>query len=487
MSQRMRFSMTRTSTGLTGALFVLLSATQLALMPVAVAQSAPPSAASAPKVPIMQLAPSDAKASGTFGAILGLRQLPNGSVLVNDAGRRRLVMLDSKLANETVVIDSAAGAANSYGPRPAPLINYLGDSSLFVDAASSSLLVIDPHGAVSRVMSAPKPGDLRFLGSSSAYVDNKGRLLYRGAQVITQNRNLNPGERPAPIQPPDSAPILRADFDTREVDTVGRVKISSGTRVAMDRTADGKMQVKMTINPVQVVDDWAVLSDGTLAFVRGHDYHVEATTPTGESVRGAKLPFDWKRLEDSDKQALIDSARTAQESAQRANAANTTTPGAVSISGGSGAVAGGGGGERVMVVMSVAGGCSVGGGGGGGTFTSGDMGPGQEMKMGTPQIEFVPLKEIADYYPSIRSGAAKPDLDGNLWILTTTSAQSQGGELVYDVVNKKGELFQRVRIPEGRSVAGFGRGGVVFLMSGDRTNGFQLERTSILGVGRATP
>lgn len=484
MSHFMRFTMTRTSTGLSAALFVLLSATQLAVMPVADAQSAPLSAASATKVPIMQLAPSDAKAIGTFGAILGLRQLPNGSVLVNDAGRRRLVMLDSKLANETVVIDSAAGAANSYGLRPAPLINYLGDSSLFVDAASSSLLVIDPLGAVSRVMSAPKPGDLRFLGSSSAYVDNKGRLLYRGAQVITQNRNLNPGERPAPIQPPDSAPILRADFDTREVDTVGRVKISSGTRVAMDRTADGKMQVKMTINPVQVVDDWAVLSDGTLAFVRGHDYHVEATTPTGESVRGAKLPFDWKRLEDSDKQTLIDSARTAQESAQRANAANTTTSGAVSISGGSGAVAGGGG-ERVMVVMSAGGGGSV--GGGGGSFTSGDMGPGQEIKMGAPQIEFVPLKEIADYYPSIRSGAAKPDLDGNLWILTTTSAQSQGGELVYDVVNKKGELFQRVRIPKGRSVAGFGRGGVVFLMSGDRTNGFQLERTSILGGGRATP
>jgi hypothetical protein len=129
-------------------------------------------------------------------------------------------------------------------------------------------------------------------------------------------------------------------------------------------------------------------------------------------------------------------------------------------------------------------------GGGAGTATVGgsDIGggpPGQTMNISAPKIEFVPMKEIADYYPAIRNGAAKPDLDGNLWILPTTSAQSQGGELIYDVVNKTGELFQRVRVPAGRSVAGFGKGGIVYLMSGDRTNGFVLERTTLLGGGRS--
>ena len=74
-----------------------------------------------------------------------------------------------------------------------------------------------------------------------------------------------------------------------------------------------------------------------------------------------------------------------------------------------------------------------------------------------------------------------PDLDGNLWILPTTSAQSQNAQVVYDVVNGKGELFQRVRMPSGRSVAGFGKGGIVYLVSGDRTNGFFLERTRLAG------
>lgn len=448
-----------------------------------------PSLAAQPKVPIMALAPVAAKSVDNFGAILNVRQLPNGNVLVNDAGRRRLLMLDPTLSKASVVIDSTAGGTNSYGPRATPLIAYLGDSSLFVDAASSSLLVIDPKGAISRVMSAPKPGDLRFLGGGQAYVDHKGRLFYRGAQVVMQNRNLNPGERPAPIQPPDSAPILRADFDTRQVDTVGRVKLVAGTRINMEQGPDGKMSMKMTVNPVQTVDDWAVLSDGTVAFVRGQDYHVDVTDANGAATRGSKLPFDWKRLTDEDKQKLIDSARTATEAQQKAQAAaGTNGNGTFTIGGGPGGPPGGGAMEVRTIVMA---GGPVGGGSGAVTVGGADAmgmagGPGRAMQIGAPTIEFPPLKEIADYVPAIRNGAAKPDLEGNLWVLTTTTAQSQGGELVYDVINNKGELSHRVRLPVGRSVAGFGKGGVVYLQSGDRTNGFTLEKTNLLGGGRAT-
>lgn len=438
------------------------------------------------KVPVMALAPSSAKTLESFGAILGIRQLPSGALLVNDAGRRRLVLLDKSFATSTVVIDSAAGTTNSYGPRPAPLIAYLGDSSLFVDAASSSLLVIDPSGKVARVMAAPKPGDLRFLGGSQAYVDDKGRLLYRGVQMMRQNAPQVPGAKLAPVQPPDSAPILRADFDTRQVDTVGRVKLSSGTRMNMDQGPDGKLQIKMVVNPLQTIDDWAVLSDGTLAFVRGHDYHVDLFHPNGTVSQGSKLPFDWKRLTDENKQQLVDSARTAMETAMKSTAANAT-PGTMTFGDGAmAAAAGGGGGAMTIEIHRDAGGGGGGGMGGGGVVMGGGP-PGPAMSMGAPKIDFVPLKEIADYYPAIRAGAARADLDGNLWILPTTSAQSQGGELVYDVVNKSGELFQRVRVPQGRSIAGFGRNGVLYLVSGDRTKGFYLERSSIIGGGaRAT-
>jgi hypothetical protein len=106
--------------------------------------------------------------------------------------------------------------------------------------------------------------------------------------------------------------------------------------------------------------------------------------------------------------------------------------------------------------------------------------------IGNVTVDYVPLKEIADYYPAIRPGAAKADLDGNLWVLPTTSAQSKAGELVYDVINNRGALIYRVRLPLGRLIAGFGHRGVVYLMHRDGAYGWQLERTTVAASARAT-
>ena len=86
---------------------------------------------------------------------------------------------------------------------------------------------------------------------------------------------------------------------------------------------------------------------------------------------------------------------------------------------------------------------------------------------------------IADYAPPMRVNATMADLDDNLWILPRVSTLSKRGELIYDVVNSKGELFERVRVPLGRAIAGFGRGGIVYLTSGDMKNGYYLERSRL--------
>lgn len=443
-------------------------------------------------IPVRELSPADAKTTEHFGNIFGLRQLKDGGVLVNDGIRRQLVTLDATFTKRTVVVDSVTEGGQSYGPRASPLIPYLADSSLFVDGASLSLLVLDPAGKIAHVMSAPKPSDLRFLASASSGVDAQGNLIYRAPMIVTRSASSvpsAPGTAPAIPQPPDSASIVRANFETRMVDTIGRVKTQSGSRMNMTQGPDGKMNAIMTINPIATVDEWAVLSDGTLAFVRGHDYHVDWIKPDGRRFSSPKLPFDWKRLTDEDKQALIDSARTAQEKQMADAKAAAANPGAAGAGGGRTGVemAAGGGMEVRIVTMGgpVGGGGATFGGGGAAPMMMGAGGmPGQAMQI-TPKIEFVPLKEIADYYPAIRAGATKADLDGNLWILPTTSAQAKAGELVYDVINNKGELFQRVRLPVGRSIAGFGRNGVVYLMYRDAATGWFLERTRILNNGRA--
>ncbi len=89
------------------------------------------------------------------------------------------------------------------------------------------------------------------------------------------------------------------------------------------------------------------------------------------------------------------------------------------------------------------------------------------------------LDRVFDSFPPFRSGGVIADLDNQLWILPATSRQSKAGELVYDVVSTKGELVRRVRIPLGRFVVGFGRGGVVYLAVGNLTNGFSVERSTL--------
>jgi hypothetical protein len=247
-------------------------------------------------------------------------------------------------------------------------------------------------------------------------------------------------------QKQDSTPILRADLATRRVDTIGKIQWG-GTMKLLGRATESS-PIRVSTFPIETVDDWAVLSDGTIAFVRGQDYHIDWIDPDGRKHSTTKLPFDWRRLTDEDKQKLIDSTRDAATAAmgRALGAAANRPPADVPQQPGA----------RRFVPQD----------------------PNASVQRAPVEYVAPDLKDLPDYYPAIRIHAAMPDLDGNLWILPTTSAQSKQGELVYDVVNPKGD-FHRVRLPVGRSIAGFGKGGVVYLQSGDRATGFYLERTKV--------
>ena len=93
---------------------------------------------------------------------------------------------------------------------------------------------------------------------------------------------------------------------------------------------------------------------------------------------------------------------------------------------------------------------SIGGRGAGGGATNFSM----------PPLNFVTLSEMPDYRPAFRQGSARGDADGNLWIRTSKVVN---GGTVYDVINNKGELKDRILVPPGRVIAGFGPGGEVYM------------------------
>jgi sugar lactone lactonase YvrE len=68
--------------------------------------------------------------------------------------------------------------------------------------------------------------------------------------------------------------------------------------------------------------------------------------------------------------------------------------------------------------------------------------------------------ELPDYKPAFVPGSTRADTDGNLWIRTS---QNVNARPVYDIINRKGELIDRVQLPANRVLVGFGSGGVVYL------------------------
>jgi hypothetical protein len=387
-------------------------------------------------VPIVDLPAATARSAEPLGGVLGIHVLSNGNVIVDDGGRRQVKLFDSTLSRAEVVRDSTPGTSTSYGPRALPLARYLGDSSLMTDYQGQTIAIIGPTGQVARIM-APLSMDM-LIGTKD--VDDKGRILFAG--FIKEDPML--GLERAKI--PDSVLVLRADLDARRIDTLARIK-STGVRKLMGRVGDGPVRVSQ--EPVALLDDWARLSDGSIAIVRGRDYHVDWIRADGSTHSTPKLPFDWKPLTLEEKQHAIDSVRalvTARPMMLRPAPTSDEPPARP------------------------------------GGRTAGASDPTATIPV---PIEYIPppLEQIFDFHPPLRRGALWPDLDGNLWILPTTSAQSKQGELVYDVVNVKGD-FHRVRVPLGRSVVGFGKGGVVFLLSGDKTTGFYLEKTKLPALNK---
>ena len=406
--------------------------------------------------PVRPLGAIEATSKESFGAALTVRHTPSG-VLVNDLANRRLLRFDPKLAEFTVIADTTPATASAYAGRIANLIAYHGDSSLFIDPTSASMLVIDGAGQVARVMALPRSRDAMVLGSAigNAGMDAQGRLAYRAMPAMNFQMRGGPGAG-APMAPeiPDTAPVVRVDLATRTTDTLGYLKVP---RPKMDIQRDestGRMSVNMIVNPLPTVDEMVVTSDGSVAIVRGRDYHVDWIRADGTKESSPKMSHNWQRLSEEEKTTFLDSLKAARErflasqpqpAGPQPGASSTTTQGP-------------NGETRQQTTVMI----------GGGAGPAAALGGGGPMGMNSRNVTWVPPNELPDYKPPFFNGNVRADGDGNIWVLTIPTRGIAGGP-VYDVINGKGELVDRVQVPAGRTVVGFGSGGVVYLASRDGT------------------
>jgi hypothetical protein len=375
----------------------------------------------------------------SVGTALAMR---DGRVLVNDRIGRRVLLFDSTLAHPIVVADTTTATANAYGSRIGGLIRFRGDSALLIDQSSLSMSVIDPKGKIRRIMAIPRGEDAQMIGGAS--VDALGRLVYfnPGLGVLQGFVMFGPGDavyrdgKPTPLarfnMHVDSAWLVRVDPQSRALDSVTALRVAKMDRDLKTDANGGLISIVTTYDPLPVVDDWTVLRDGTIAVVRGRDYHIDWLDRDGKWSSSPKLPFAWQRVDDARKRAIIDST-VARWQAQS---------------------------DQIMR------------GGRGGGARPPNYAP---MIAAAPPLDSLPT--YAPPFVTLQGGGSpiSSDADGNVWIRTTTIID---GRPVYDVVNRRGEMIDRIQLPAFRTIAGFGPG-VVYMAVKDSTGAVHLERARI--------
>jgi hypothetical protein len=363
--------------------------------------------AQGPTIPLRPLGAVIATSAESLSDASSIRVLNDGRVLVNDPGRRRLLLFDSTLQHATVVADTTSATAKAYGDGLTGLIPFTGDSSLVSDRITGAFLVIDPNGKIARIIAAPDNARAMSGGPPNPPLgfDDAGHLLLRSPPTIFLALLPREFVGDTLMRGPDSSAILRQDVATRRIDTLAMLR-APRIRQAVTRRANGGSG-RPAVNPLPSSDDWTVLTDGTVAVVRVTDYHVDWIRPDGRVTSSPKVPTRWARITDSMKVAIMDSVRARDAAA----------------------------------------------------------GIGRDdgnMPLAQRRV-YVEPADLPDYTPPFTSGFARADAEGNVWVRANQPAPVNGG-VVYDVINRKGELVDRVRLPNAVVLAGF-EPGAAFLVS----------------------
>jgi hypothetical protein len=393
--------------------------------------------------PIRQLGRRVAISTDSLANVAGIRQLSDGRVIVNDNGKRRLLMFDSTLSHSVVIADSTSSTKKMYGAAPGGILRYRGDTTIFVDPVALSMLVIDPRGVIVRTVAPPRPSDALALTISlgNAVMDANGRVVYRSVagQCLPSGQCMYSYHMPVPDTTSktlpsyamhDSVAIIRGDIATHVIDTVGFIAVPALGSNKFANNPDGSVTITTTMSsPIPIADDWTVVADGTVAFVRDLDYHIDWVNPDGTRGSTPRIAHDWHRLSDSEKTVILDSAKRYMDSTDQVRTAQQTKTDSINKAQG---------------------------------------------RPRRPQQTYVyvwpDVSDIPDYRPVIAQaygGFVKADADNNLWIPQGGSnylLPGSGAAPVYDIVNREGRLIDRVQLPPSLSIAGFGPG-VIYLTS----------------------
>ncbi|MFV1986628.1 MAG: hypothetical protein ACC682_05080 [Gemmatimonadota bacterium] len=213
-----------------------------------------------------------------FGLIGGVRELPDGSVLVADPLGGLLVRLDATLMSMETLGSEGEGPGE-YG-QPDNIWPVGRDRSILVDLGNARLSDVDPDGRIGDgtpiVLPAGEAGRGGMGGMLMALPggsDANGHVYFAGSGF-------------GPDGPRDSVELFRLRPGEGEPERVATLK-------APELNVEGSAGSDMSISrvPMGPVDAWGVAPDGSLFIARVGDYSVEYVRANGAIRRGEPVAY----------------------------------------------------------------------------------------------------------------------------------------------------------------------------------------------------
>jgi hypothetical protein len=447
-----------------------------------------------------------ARSSVTLGSAAQLVPLSDGRLMVADPVRRLVLLFDQMLSNPRVVLDSVWGRPNTFSsgignnvspgggggsgrsgnsnPNAPPtlrggfsnspsanhLVPFRDDSALWFDNLARVFVVLDPAGNVGRAVPPPPLVSLTDWGPNPP-LSWGGGLVYVVVPIGLGPRGFNE-RRPAstktwPKWEPseiwngpdttvviesDSLMVVRTHFGSTRIDTVGLLGYGLVTRWELSRGERSVMGTgpRYVVDPLRFVDDVTTTSEGYVVSLRAREYRLDWLAPDGQRT-SQKLSYPWRRITDDMRRAILDSVSNltnAQienpEQNPRGWLADSTRFGRPPV--------------NVPPPLRTPPGIA--------NRTLRNGAPAPLPQPVDPTGRWLTGQVFPDYFPPVPvRNALRADADGNVWIQQRLPGNPDYAE--WEVVSRTAGSIDRVRIPLTRTIAGFAKGGFVYLIAYD--------------------
>ncbi|MHB1330160.1 MAG: NHL repeat-containing protein [Gemmatimonadales bacterium] len=350
-----------------------------------------------------KLTKPDASFPEPFTQVSGVRELPNGKVIVSDMRDKVVQLLDFRAGSQVKVGGEGQGPGEY--ALPVDLIAMPNGETWVNDLMGRRFLSVDANGKPGRTITLPGSGSGGIAIAARGTAADAAGNLYLPASPF----NLSgPG-----ASSPDSLAIHRWKPNETTFDTVawfvGPKASIQGSGSGNTRNVRVTMGAGKAFTPQEV---WGVAADGSIARVIPSPYRVIwYPAASNKGVAGPTQPYSPIKVTDADRE---------EENERR---------------------------KRLTPMM-----VTVGGGG------RGAARPPSVPALGPDDFE--PTKP-----PFTGPGAVLVAPEGEVWVRRTGPAGQQ--EVTYDVFDRSGKVARKVSMSRDRQVVGFGKGAVYVVRTDD--------------------